>query len=116
MTSTQRGGTIGKLIFWSFIAIVLAMIAYVVVTRGGNSPVATAPGPVSPTYAADADGLLRARSPNYPGEGAVGILEGQENAGAAVNPITPTGQAGGPAGQTPAYGQPGGVGSRVNSP
>ena len=48
-------------------------------------------------------------------EGAVGTVP-LANAGAAVNPITPTGDAGGPAGQTPAYGEPGGAPSRVVRP
>lgn len=52
-----------------------------------------------------------AMAPLESAEGAVGTVA-LENAGAAVNPIVPYG-AGGPAGQTPAYGQPGGVPSMV---
>ena len=48
-------------------------------------------------------------------DGAAGVVA-RANAGGAVNPITPTGDAGGPAGQTPAYGQPGGAPSRVVRP
>ena len=48
-------------------------------------------------------------------EGAEGTV-GRANAGAAVNPITPTGELGGPAGQTPAWGEPAGAPSRVARP
>jgi hypothetical protein len=46
-------------------------------------------------------------------EGAVGLVE-QDNAGAAENPVTPA-LSGGPAGQTPDYGSPGGAPSMVVS-
>lgn len=113
--TAQRQGLTGKLIFWGFIAMVAVAIGWVVLGRERNPAMATDPEPVAPVYADKRDDLLEAESPHYPGEGAAGILEDQENAGAAVNPITPTGQMGGPAGQTPAYGRPGGAPSRVVS-
>lgn len=115
MTSSRNRGLPGKLLFWSFIVVVLAAIAYVVLNRDRDPAFSSASEAGAPAFAERDNDLLEAESPQYPGEGAVGILEGQENAGAAVNPVTPTGRAGGPAGQTPAYGQPGGVPSRVIS-
>ena len=47
-------------------------------------------------------------------EGAVGVVQ-QDNAGAAENPVTPA-LSGGPEGQTPDYGSPGGAPSMVVSP
>lgn len=47
-------------------------------------------------------------------EGAVGVVQ-QDNAGAAENPVTPA-LSGGPAGQTPDWGSPGGAPSVVVSP
>lgn len=52
-------------------------------------------------------------APPEPGEGAVGMVT-TEGAGAAQTPTTPA-LPGGPAGQTPDYGQPGGVGSQVQT-
>lgn len=115
MTNTRDRAVIGKLVFWGFIAAVFVAITLVVVRLDRDSDLVIAPDPAAPALAERDEGLLEAESPNYPGEGAAGLLEGQENAGGAVNPITPTGRAGGPAGQTPAYGQPGGVPSRVVS-
>ncbi len=60
---------------------------------------------------ADADARAAAARPETL-TGAVGTVS-QENAGAAVNPVTPTGDSGGPAGQTPAYGEPGGAPAMV---
>lgn len=116
MTNTRNRGVIGKLIFWSVIAAVFLAITLAVLSRDDDSVIAARPAAGAPAYAGgEDDGLLAAESPAYPGEGAAGLLEGQENASAYVNPVTPTGQMGGPAGQTPGYGQPGGVPSRVAS-
>ncbi|MDP8916771.1 MAG: hypothetical protein M3M95_06165 [Pseudomonadota bacterium] len=115
MTNTRNRSVTGKLIFWSFVAVVLVVIGYAVLNRDRGPGLVDAPGAAAPTFAEQDNDLLDAQSPHYPGEGAAGLLEDQENAGAAVNPVTPTGRAGGPAGQTPAYGQPGGAPSRVVS-
>lgn len=115
MRTARRQGLTGKLIFWAFIAIVVSAVGWIVLDLGRDPVIASGPEPVAPVYDDEGDGLLEAESPHYPGEGAAGILEDQENAGAAVNPITPTGRMGGPAGQTPAYGRPGGAPSRVVS-
>lgn len=48
-----------------------------------------------------------AMAPLEAAEGAAGVVA-LPNAGAAVNPVTPTGELGGPAGQTPAWNEPGG--------
>ena len=70
--------------------------------------------PLAPGAAVDTNPDAR-MAPLEAAEGAVGTVP-LPNAGAAVNPITPTGDAGGPAGQTPAYGEPGGAPSRVVRP
>jgi hypothetical protein len=78
MTSTHNRGVIGKLIFWGFIAAVFMAITLVVVRRDRDSAVAVAPATTAADFADEDDGLLSAESPAYPGEGAAGLLEGQE--------------------------------------
>lgn len=89
---------------WSISAIAMACAAVSACDAGPDTDAAQAEQP-APSAAMGA--------PPAPGEGAVGFV-GVGNAGAAQNPQTPP-LAGGPAGQTPAYGSAGGVPSTVYS-
>lgn len=68
------------------------------------------PAPEGRTALIDSDNSI---SPPAPGEGAVGLVN-VDDAGAAENPVTPA-LSGGPEGQTPEWGAPGGAPSIVVS-
>lgn len=105
-----RGLILGLLLIGAFLVIVL------LTGPKRDEPAVSAAAPLSAGAETGVDTTPdAAMAPLESAEGAAGVVT-QPNAGAAANPITPTGDLGGPAGQTPAWGRPGGASSRVAHP